>query len=325
MRRREFITLIGGAVAWPLAARAQQPPLPVIGFLGSASPDHYAHLIDAYRQGLTEAGYDDGRNVTIDFRWAESQYDRLPALAADLVHRRVAVITAGAFPAAVAAKAATTSIPIVFSLGVDPVEFGLVTSMNRPGGNITGVANLNLELGAKQLEVLRELASAATVAALLINPTNPNAQAQAKTMQGAAGNLGLRIDVLHARSERDFDPVIAAFRQSRAAGLVIGADSFLVSRATQLGALLGREGVPAIMQSREFVMAGGLLHYGSSITDAYRRVGVYTGRVLKGEKPADLPVQQSTKVELIVNLKVAKAMGLNVPQTLLARADEMIE
>ena len=299
--------------------------MPVIGFLGSASPDLYAHLIDAYRQGLTEAGYDDGRNVTIDFRWAESQYDRLPALAADLVRRRVAVITAAAFPAAVAAKGATTSIPIVFSLGVDPVEFGLVASMNRPGGNITGVANLNLELGAKQLEVLRELAPAAKVAALLINPTNPNAQAQVKTIQEAAGNLGLRVDVLHASSERDFDTVIAAVRQSRAAGLVIGADSFFVSRAAYLGALMGREGVPAIMQSREFVVAGGLVHYGSSITDAYRRVGVYTGRVLKGEKPADLPVQQSTKVELIANLKTAKAMGLTVPQSLLARADEVID
>ena len=285
MRRRDFIARVAGsAAAWPLVARAQQV-MPLIGFLGSASPDLYAHLIDAYRQGLTEAGYDDGRNVTIDFRWAESQYDRLPALAADLVRRRVAVITAAAFPAAVAAKGATTSIPIVFSLGVDPVEFGLVASLNRPGGNITGVANLNLELGAKQLEVLRELAPTATVAALLINPTNPNAQAQVKTVQGAAGNLGLRVDVLHASSERDFDTVIAAVRQSRAAGLVIGADLFFVSRAAHLGALMGREGVPAIMQSREFVVAGGLMHYGSSITDAYRRVGVYTAECSKARSP----------------------------------------
>ncbi len=246
-------------------------------------------------------------------------------MAAELVRRQVAVITAGAFPAALAAKTATTTIPIVFSIGVDPVAFGLVTSLNRPGGNITGVTNLNLDLGPKQLEVLHQLVPTATVMAALINPTNPNAEMHASDLQTAAGALGVQLRVLHASTERDFDTVFAAMVQLRAGGLVIGTDAFLLSRGAQLGALSVRHAVPAIYQFREFAAAGGLLSYGSSITDAYHKVGVYTGRVLKGEKPADLPVQQSSKVELIINLKTAKGLGLIVPLPLLGRADEVIE
>jgi putative ABC transport system substrate-binding protein len=326
VRRREFISLLGGAAAaWPLAARAQQPTMPVVGFLGSTSPDLYAHLVRAYRQGLSEAGYDEGRNVTIDFRWAESQYERLPALATELVDRRVTVIAAGPLPAAVTAKAATTTIPIVFSIGVDPVAFGLVASLNRPGGNVTGVTNLNLELGPKQLEVLRELLPTATVIAALVNPTNPNADSHTSDLQTAARKLGIQLQVLHASSERDFETVFTSLVQARASGLVIGADAFLLSRTKQLGALSARHAVPAINQFRKFVEAGGLLSYGSSITDSYRQLGVYTGRILNGEKPADLPVQQSTKVGLIINLKTAKTLGVEIPPTLLARADEVIE
>jgi putative tryptophan/tyrosine transport system substrate-binding protein len=325
MRRREFITLLGGAAAaWPLAARAQQPAMPVVGFLGSTSPEH-AHIVRAFRQGLSETGYVEGRDVAIEFRWADSQYDRLPVMAAELVRRQVAVLVAGAFPAALAAKTATTTIPIVFSIGVDPVAFGLVTSLNRPGGNITGVTNLNLDLGPKQLEVLHELVPTATVLAALVNPTNPNAEMHARDLQTAAGTLGVQLHVLHASAERDFDTVFAAMVELRASGLVIGSDAFLTSRGAQLGALSLRHAVPAINQFREFAASGGLLSYGSSITDAYRRVGVYTGRILKGEKPADLPVQQSSKVELIINLKTAKALGLIVPLALLGRADEVIE
>ena len=326
MRRREFITLLGGAAAaWPLAARAQQGVMPVVGFLGSTSPDLYAHVVRSYRQGLAEAGYVEGRDVAIDFRWAESQYEGLPALARELVDRRVNVIAAGGLPAAVAAKAATTTILIVFSIGVDPVAFGLVASLNRPGGNMTGVTNLNLELGSKQLEVLRELLPAATSMAALVNPTNSNADAHSSDLQAAARKLGIELHILHASSERDFDAVFTSLVRTRAGALVIGSDPFYVSRSKQLGALTARHAVPAIYQFREFVEGGGLLSYGSSITDAYRLVGVYTGRILRGQKPADLPVQQSAKVELIINLKTAKALGLTTPLSLLARADEVIE
>jgi putative ABC transport system substrate-binding protein len=325
VRRREFITLLGGASTWPLAVRAQQGVMPVVGFLGSTSPDLYAHVVRSYRQGLAEAGYVEGRDVAIDFRWAESQYEGLPALARELVDRRVNVIAAGGLPAAVAAKAATTTIPIVFSIGVDPVAFGLVASLNRPGGNMTGVTNLNLELGSKQLEVLRELLPAATNMAALVNPTNPNADAHSSDLQAAARKLGIELHILHASSERDFDAVFTGLVRTRAGALVIGSDPFYVSRSKQLGALTARHAVPAIYQFREFVEGGGLLSYGSSITDAYRLVGVYTGRILRGEKPADLPVQQSAKVELIINLKTAKTLGLDIPPTLLARADEVIE
>jgi putative tryptophan/tyrosine transport system substrate-binding protein len=323
--RREFITLRGGASTWPLAVRAQQGVMPVVGFLGSTSPDLYAHVVRSYRQGLAEAGYVEGRDVAIDFRWAESQYEGLPALARELVDRRVNVIAAGGLPAAVAAKAATTTTPIVFSIGVDPVAFGLVASLNRPGGNMTGVTNLNLELGSKQLEVLRELLPAATSMAALVNPTNPNADAHSSDLQAAARKLGIELHILHASSERDFDAVFTSLVRTRAGALVIGSDPFYVSRSKQLGALTARHAVPAIYQFREFVEGGGLLSYGSSITDAYRLVGVYTGRILRGEKPADLPVQQSAKVELIINLKTAKALGLTTPLSLLGRADEVIE
>jgi putative tryptophan/tyrosine transport system substrate-binding protein len=325
MRRREFLALAGAMTIRPLAARAQQPAMPVIGFLGSTTQDLLANLLRAYRDGLRDAGYIEGNNVAIEFRWAESQYERLPSLAADLVARRVDVITAGAFPAAIAAKAATSTIPIVFSIGVDPVAFGLVASLNRPGGNITGVTNLNQELGPKQLEVLHELLPASTVMAALVNPTNPNSQAHETDLQAAARALGLDLHVLHASTEADFDPVFKTLIELRAGGLVIGNDAFLLSRLRQLGALTASRAIPAINQFREFAEAGGLLSYGSSITEAYRQVGVYTGRVLKGEKPSDLPVQQSTKLELILNLKTAKALGLTVPQALLGRADDVIE
>jgi putative ABC transport system substrate-binding protein len=326
VKRREFITLLGGAAtAWPVAARAQQRAMPVIGFLGSASPDGYVHMVRAYRQGLSAVGVVDGRDATIEFRWAESQYNRLPLLAAELVDRQVAVITAAALPAAAAAKAATRTIPIVFSIGVDPVEFSLVTSMNRPGGNLTGVTNLNQELGPKQLEVLRELVPAAKIAALLVNPSNPNAEAHAKEVQSAALTLGLELHVLHASTDGDLDAAFATLPRLGAGALVIGADSFFVSRSEHLGALTARHAVPAVYQFREFVAAGGLMSYGSSITDAYRLVGDYTGRILKGDKPASLPVMQSTKVELIINMKAAKALGLTVPLSLLGRADEVIE
>jgi putative ABC transport system substrate-binding protein len=327
LKRREFITLVGGAAAttWPTAVRAQQSAMPVIGFLGSTSPGAYAHLVRAYRKGLSEAGFVEGQNVAIDFRWAESQYNRLPELAAELVRRQVAVITASALPAALAAKAATKTIPIVFSIGVDPVAFELVTSMNRPRGNVTGSANLSLELVPKQLEVICELVPNVTVVALLVNPANANAQAQAKGGQEAAHTRGIKLHVLDASTDRDLETVFATLTQLRAGALLIGSDTFLVSRTEQLAALTLRHGVPAIFAFREFPAAGGLMSYGSSIADGYRLVGVYTGRILKGEKPTELPVQQSTKVELTINLKTAKTLGLTVPATLFGRADEVID
>ena len=325
MRRRDFITLVGGTAAWPLAARAQEQAMPVIGFLGSTSPDLYANQVGAYRRGLSETGHVEGQNVAIEFRWAESQYERLPAMATDLIRRRVTVITAGALPAVVAAKAATTAIPIVFSIGVDPVAFGLVSSLNRPGGNVTGITNLNLELLPKQLEVLRELLPGATVMAALVNPTNPNADSHSGDLQAAARKLGLQLQILHASSDSDFDAAFAGLSQVRASALLIGSDAFLTSRSAQLGVLTARHKVPAIYQFREFAAAGGLLSYGSSIIESYRQVGIYTGRILKGERPADLPVQQSAKVELIINMKTAKTLGLTFPLTLLGRADEVIE
>jgi len=326
MRRREFITLLGGAAAWPLPLSAQQPAMPVVGFLNSASARGYAYAAAAFRQGLNEAGYVEGRNVAIEYRWAEDQYDRLPALAADLVRRSVSVIAAIGGPTpALAAKSATARIPIVFEMGADPVASGLVASLSRPDGNITGATSLNEEVGPKRLEILRELVPTAKVVALLVNPTNPNAETVTRNLQVAARTLGLELHVLHASSERDFDIVFATLVQLRAGGLVVSNDPFFVSRSEQLVDLTLRHAFASIFQSREFASAGGLMSYGGSVAESHRKAGIYTGRILKGEKPADLPVQQASKVELIINLKTAKALGLTVPLSLLGRADEVIE
>jgi putative tryptophan/tyrosine transport system substrate-binding protein len=327
MRRREFIALLGGAAAaWPLAARAQQPAMPLIGYLSSASPDQDAGRLRGFRQGLSEAGYVEGRNVTIEYRWAEEQFDRLPALAADLVRRQVAVIAqAGHVLGVLAAKAATKTIPIVFMTGVDPVAFGLVTSLNRPGGNLTGVTTLSIELEPKRLELLHGLVPAATTIGALFNQTHPNAEARSRDLQAAARTLGLGLHILNASSENDFDSVFAKLAELQAGGLVIATDGLFISRSEPLAALTVRHAVPAIFQFRTFAAAGGLMSYGGSLVDMYSRSGIYTGRILKGEKPADLPVQQSTKAELIINMKAAKALGLTVPLPLLGRADEVIE
>jgi putative ABC transport system substrate-binding protein len=328
MRRRKFISLLGGAAAaWPLAARAQQPAMPVIGFLGGTSPEVYADRLLAFRQGLKEAGYVEGRNVETEYLWAEGSNDRLPALAAQLVRRQVAVIVAaGGTPSALAAKAATATIPIVFGVAVDPVELGLVASLNRPGGNLTGVTNLNVEIGPKRLELLRELLPSATLIAVLVNPTNPTiGEPFVRDLQAAARTLRLKLHVLHASTERDFDTVFATLVQLRADALVISPDQFLTTRIEQLARLTLRHRIPAISQLRQFAAAGGLTSYGSSETEYYRPVGIYTGRILNGEKPGDLPVQRSSKVELIINLKTARTLGLTFPLPLLGRADEVIE
>jgi putative ABC transport system substrate-binding protein len=327
MRRREFITLLGGAAAaWPLAAQAQQPTLPVVGFLNAASAQNYTRQLAAFLKGLGESGYVDGRNVAVEYRWAEGQNDRLPAMAADLVHRQVAVIAATSTPAALAAKAATTTIPIIFELGSDPVQLGLVASLSRPGGNVTGVTNANMGIAPKRLQLLHELLPTARIMALLVNPAEPAlAETYTKEVQAAARNFGLELHVLNATSEGDFDVAFSKLTQLRAGGLVIGGGAFFTSRTEQLAALSVRHAVPAIYYNRRFAVAGGLLSYGADSTDAYRLAGIYTGRVLKGDKPADLPVQQATKVELYINLKTAKALGLTIPNTLIGRADEVFE
>jgi putative ABC transport system substrate-binding protein len=328
MERRTFVVLLGSAAAvWPIATRAQTSAMPVVGFLGSASPDQWAVRMRAFHEGLREAGYIEGRNVAIEYRWAEGRNEQLPKMAADLVSRQVTVIAAlGSSPAALAAKAASTTIPIIFEIAFDPVELGLVASLARPGGNVTGATSLNSEVEPKRLELMHELVPTATVVGLLVNPTNSQiAEATSKNLQAAASKLGLEMHVLHASAEHDFDAAFAKLVQLRAAALVIGADPLFSARQEQLAALAVRYAIPACYPFREFALAGGLFSYGSSFTDMFRTAAAYVGRVLRGEKPADLPVQQSTKVDLILNLKTAKALGIAVPLPLIGRADELIE
>jgi ABC-type uncharacterized transport system substrate-binding protein len=327
VRRREVIALLGGAaVSWPFAAWAQQAAIPVIGYLSSASPDRDAGRLRAFRQGLSETGFIEGRNIAIEYRWAEEQHDRLPALAAELVRQQVAVIAqAGHVLGVFAAKAATTTIPIVFVTGVDPVALGLVASLNRPGVNLTGVTTLGIELEPKRLELLHDVVPAARTVGALVNRMHPIAEAQSTELQAAARALGLKLHILDANSERDFDAVFARLVELQAGGLVIATDGLFISRGEHLATLAVRHAMPAIFQLRAFAAAGGLVSYGGDFAEMYRQSGVYVGRILKGEKPVDLPVQQVTRVELIINLKSAKALGLEVPATLLARADELIE
>jgi putative ABC transport system substrate-binding protein len=326
MRRREFVTLLGGAAAWPLAARAQQAAMPVIGFLDPKSASASAHYVSAFRQGLKEGGYVEGQNIAIEFRWAEGRNDQLSAVAADLVRRQVAVIAAISPSAALAAKSATTAIPVVFQSGSDPVEMGLVASLNRPGGTVTGIARLATELAPKLLELLHEAAPNADNIAFLMNPASFNAEVKTREAQAAAHSLGLKqLLVLTAGTATEIDSAFVTMAERRANALLIGQDVFFNNQVEQLAAMALRNKVPAIYSLREFATAGGLMSYGASLADQYRLVGVYVGRILKGEKPGDLPVQQATKVELIINLKTAKALGLSVPVPLLGRADEVIE
>jgi putative tryptophan/tyrosine transport system substrate-binding protein len=328
MRRRDFIGLASvAAVAWPLAARAQQTVMPVIGFLGGASADRYVIRMVAFHKGLMDAGYVEGKNVAIEYRWAEGNYGRLPAFVAELIQRQVNVlVSAGGAPAALAAKAATTTVPIVFVLASDPVEIGLVASLNRPDGNLTGVTDLNVEVGPKRLEIIRELLPAATTIGVLVNPTNPEiAVPFARALKAAASTLGITFHLLQASTDSELEAAFATLDQLRADALVISPDIFFNTRSAQLASLSLRHTLPAIFQHREFVAAGGLIGYGSDETENYRLLGTYTGKILKGDKPADLPVVQSTKVELLLNFKTAKALGITVPLALSGRADEVIE
>jgi putative ABC transport system substrate-binding protein len=325
IHRRDFITLLGGAAAWPVAARAQQAGMPVVGFLNSASLGGYAPYVAAFRQGLKEAGFAEGQNVTIEYHWAEGQYDRLAALAADLVQRKVAVIAATSTPAVVAAKAATATVPIVFTTGGDPVKLGLVASLNRPGANVTGVSNMISEIGSKRLGLLREFVPANIVIASLVNPGFQDTELQLTDVEVAARGLGLQLIVLRASSEREIDAAFAAMAQKGAGALLVATDPFLLSRRDQIVALAARGSIPVMYPIREYADAGGLMSYGTDFTDSYRQCGVYVGRILKGEKPADLPVQRSTRFEFIINLRTAKALGLSVPNAMQLLADEVIE
>ena len=324
MRRREFITLVGGAVAWPLAARAQQSAMPVIGVLSGASPEGPAAYLTAFRQGLKEAGYIEGQNVAIEYRWAAGQYERLPALVADLINRQVVVIVAAADPSALAAKAATSTIPIVFFSGSDPVKLGLVAALSRPGGNVTGVSILSFTLLTKQLELLCELVPTAATVAFLVNPNNSNTVERTKEMQEIARALGRQLQVVTAATEAELEPAFAA-AQRHAGALIVPPDPFFSGQREQLVVLAARHAIPTSYPFREYAAAGGLMSYGANLSDAFRLVGIYAGRILKGEKPVNLPVEQSEKVELIINLKTAKALGLTIPLPLIGRADEVIE
>jgi putative ABC transport system substrate-binding protein len=327
MRRRDFIKVVAGsATTWPLTARAQQPTMPVIGYLEAGSPAPFANLLKEFRRGLAETGYVDGQNLTIEYRWGEGHHEKLPMLADDLVRRQVAVlVAAGGEVSALAAKAATTTIPIVFDTGRDPVKLGLVASLNRPGGNATGVSQFSAELGGKSLGLMHELVPQATVIAFLGNPNNPSTPDQVKARQDAARTVGLKIAPVAAGSEDDLDAVFAAIAQQRLNALLIGADPFFFNQREKLAALAARYAIPAMHGRREFPEAGGLISYGTSLADTYRQMGIYTGRILKGEKPSELPVVQPTTFDLVINLKTAKALGLKVPPTLLARADKVIE
>jgi putative tryptophan/tyrosine transport system substrate-binding protein len=326
MRRRELLTLLGGAAAaWPLATGAQQSAIPVIGFLHGASRDGYEPMATSFRQGLKEAGYVDGQNVAIEFRWAEGHYEQLPAMAADLLRRHVTVIAAGGTPAAFAAKAATSKIPTVILVGVDPVQLGLVGSLNQPEGNVTGLAILTVELEAKKLELMHELLPTSTAIALLVNPTNVLTDSETKDVQDAAHSLGLHLHVLNASTESQIDAAFAALIELRATALIVSADTFLNSRRDHIVTLAARYAVPAVYGVRDYVNAGGLMSYGTDLVDVYRQQGIHVGKILKGARPADLPIQQVTKVALVINLKTAKTLGLTFPTTLLGRADEVIE
>jgi putative ABC transport system substrate-binding protein len=325
--RRKFIAALGGtAFAWPLTARAQQSALPVIGFLHAADATGFDREMAGFRQGLHETGYDEGRNVAIEFRWAEGHYDRLPDMAADLVRRNVAVIVAAPTPTALAAKAATGTIPIVFELGIDPVAAGLVASLNRPGGNITGISNMSVALGAKRLEVMHQVVPDAKLLAVLVNPTNAGStQTETDAARATQASLGIQVQFLPASTIGDIEAAFAKAVDLRVGGLVVGADPFFVSKHVEIAALAARYRVPTIDIQRDFATAGGLISYGADLAEAYRLTGTYVSRILKGEKPADLPVQQSTKVEMVINLKAAKALGVTFPLPLLGRADEVIE
>ena len=325
MKRRDFITLLGGAAAWPLAARAQQPTMPVIGFLNSGTREGFAQFLAAFHQSLNQAGFVEGRNVAIEYRWAEGEYDRLPALAADLVHRRVTVMAATTTPAALAAKAATSVIPIVFTSAADPVTAGLVASLRRPGGNATGVTNYLTDLGAKRLELLHEVVPKATTIGMLVNPNYPDIELQRRDVEEAARKFGQQVHVGNAARVDDFDRVLATLVRLNASALLVTADAVFLSRRDRLVGLVAHYALPAIYSQRDFVAVGGLMSYAANVTDGYRQAGIYVGRVLKGAVPADLPVVQPSKFDFFVNLKTARALNLTIPDKLLAIADEVIE